>query len=170
MTYGLPRPPLPAARALAILLALLLALSPTALAPTALAAPARTTLMDVENDVMCVACGEPLAVADSPEAYQERDFIRGLIAKGYTKAQIERALVANYGVAVLARPPAHGFNLLVYVLPPAVVAAGLVLLAFLLPRWRRRVRARASDPVGALAHLSPAEQRRLDEELSRFGG
>jgi cytochrome c-type biogenesis protein CcmH len=140
------------------------------LAPAATAAPARASLMDIENDVMCVVCNEPLAVANSPQAYQERGLIRSLIAKGDTKAQIERALVANYGVAVLGHPPAHGFNLAVYVLPPVAVLAGLALLAFTLPRWRRRVRARASLATTAPPPLTAAEQQRLDEELSRFPG
>lgn len=140
------------------------------LTPVATAAPARASLMDIENDVMCVVCNEPLAVANSPQAYQERDFIRGLIAKGETKRQIERALVANYGIAVLGKPPAQGFNLTVYVLPPAILAAGLALLAFTLPRWRRRVRARAPGPTPAEQSPSPADQRRLDEELGRFAG
>ena len=141
-----------------------------AIIPIAAAAPARASLMDIENNVMCVVCNEPLSVANSPEAYQERNFIRGLIAKGETKRQIERALVANYGVAVLGKPPAHGFNLTIYVLPPAVLAAGLALLAFTLPRWRRRVRAGASEPASAAPSLSQADEGRLDEELSRFAG
>jgi cytochrome c-type biogenesis protein CcmH len=140
------------------------------LTTVAAAAPARASLMDIENNVMCVVCNEPLSVANSPEAYQERDFIRGLIAKGETKPQIERALVANYGIAVLGKPPAHGFNLTIYVLPPAVLAAGLALLAFTLPRWRRRVRAKASEPTPAAPSLSQADEGRLDEELSRFAG
>jgi cytochrome c-type biogenesis protein CcmH len=138
--------------------------------PIASAAPARASLMDIENNVMCVVCNEPLAVAESPQAYQERDFIRGLIAKGETKQQIERALVANYGIAVLGKPPARGFNLTVYVLPPAILVAGVVVLAFTLPRWRRRVRADANGGTAAQGPLSPADERRLDEELSRFPG
>ena len=90
---------------------------------------------------MCPSCREPLAVAQSPQAYAERNFIRGLIAQGLTKAQIERQLVAQYGPSVLGKPPAHGFNLTVYVLPPALVLLGLGILAITLPRWRRRTRA-----------------------------
>ena len=145
-----------------------LALIP-ALTPIATAAPARASLLDIENNVMCVVCNEPLAVANSPQAYQERSLIRGLIAKGETKQQIERALVANYGVAVLGKPPASGFNLTVYVLPPAILVGGIVLLAITLPRWRRRVRAKAPGSTSA-ASLSQADERRLDEELSRFAG
>ncbi len=143
-----------------------------ALAPaTAAGAPQqRVSLTDIENDVMCVVCNTPLAVSQSPQADAERQFIRGLIARGETKAQIERALVGQYGPSVLALPPAHGFNLTIYVLPPAILVAGIAALALVLPRWRRRTRAApgvAAD--GAAAPLEPADQRRLDEDLARHG-
>lgn len=153
-----------------VLAALLAAALVLSLAPAAGAAGARASLMDIENDVMCVVCNEPLAVAESPQAYRERNFIRGMIAQGYTKAQIERALVATYGTAVLGRPPAHGFNLTVYILPPAIVVLGIVILAVTLPRWRRRMQANARSPNPPAPTLNPAEQHRLDEELSRFAG
>src|SRR5437763_16960180 len=96
-----------------------------AIAPgSALAASPRASLTDIENDVMCVSCREPLAVAQSPQALAERNFVRMLIAQGLTKRQVEAALVAQYGPAVLGRPPAHGFNLTVYILPPALVVLG----------------------------------------------
>lgn len=159
------------ARALA---ACALALAPGALlttvTPPASAAPARASLMEIESETMCVVCDEPLAVAQSPQAYRERNFIRGLIAQGKTKAQIESALVSVYGPAVLGKPPASGFNLTVYVLPPAVLLAGLAILAFTLPRWRRRVRERAAQQSRAGPSLTADEQRRLDDELSHFAG
>ena len=140
-----------------------------ALAPAGAFAAARASLTDIENDVMCTVCHEPLAVAQSPQAYSERAFIRSLIAQGQTKAQIERALVAQYGPAVLGRPPAHGFNLTVYILPPAILALGIATLAVILPRWRRRGRG-SEDPTPAPKRLDASEERRLEEELSRYGG
>jgi cytochrome c-type biogenesis protein CcmH len=130
----------------------------------------RASLTDIENDVMCVACREPLAVAQSPQAESERAYIRMLIAQGETKRQIEQNLVAQYGPAVLGRPPAHGFNLTVYVLPPAILVAGIAILAVTLPRWRRRTRAAAGSPDQALPVLDPAEAQRLEQELSEFRG
>jgi cytochrome c-type biogenesis protein CcmH len=159
-----------ARRKTAALAVLALALFSALVVPDAAAAHARASLLDIENDVMCTVCNEPLAVADSPEAYQERDFIRGLIAEGETKAQIERQLVVQYGPAVLGRPPAHGFNLTVYVLPPAIVAVGIVVLVITLPRWRRRARAARAQPLAEAPPLDPAEESRLEEELSRYGG
>jgi cytochrome c-type biogenesis protein CcmH/NrfF len=115
---------------------------------------------------MCVSCREPLAVAQSPQAYAERAFIRSLAAQGYDKRQIEQALVAQYGPAVLAKPPAHGFNLTVYVLPPAILLLGIATLAVALPRWRRRTAAQKTRQVPPTP--DPAENARLEQELARF--
>lgn len=151
--------------AAALSLIVLAALVPPAAAS---AANQRASLTDIENDVMCVVCNTPLAVSQSPQADAERQFIRNLIAKGQTKGQIERALVAQYGPSVLALPPAHGFNLTVYVLPPAILVAGIAALAVVLPRWRRRARAAPGVTAdGAAPDLDPAEQRWLEEDLAR---
>jgi cytochrome c-type biogenesis protein CcmH/NrfF len=137
----------------------------------AAAAPAQ--LLVVERDVMCVVCGVPLDEADSDQATREKVFIEQLIAKGENQAQVENALVGQYGTAVLALPPAHGFNLAVYLVPILVAIAVLILLAVLLPRWRRRAPAAAfGGGVGggagaAVPGLSPRESARLDEELAR---
>jgi cytochrome c-type biogenesis protein CcmH len=154
-------------RKLAALLVLMAFTLGTA-AATATAATAAASLTDIENDVMCVSCREPLAVAQSPQAYAERNYIRGLIAEGKTKQQIEQALVAQYGPAVLGKPPADGFNLTVYVLPPAIVLVGIAILAVVLPRWRRRTRGAAVSTSAGGPPLTSAETTRLDEELARF--
>ncbi len=135
------------------------------------AATPRTSLTAIWNDVMCVSCHEPLAVAQSPQAIAEKNYIRTLVAQGETKTQIERALVTQYGPSVLGKPPASGFNLTVYVLPPAILLLGIVTLAITLPRWRRRARAAdAAQPVAARPALTTADERRLAEELSRYPG
>jgi cytochrome c-type biogenesis protein CcmH len=138
----------------------------------AMAAPApKTSLTAVEADVMCVSCRESLAVAQSPQAYAERAFIRTLVAQGYDKRQIEQALVAQYGPAVLGKPPARGFNLTVYVLPPALVLIGIVTLALVLPRWRRRTGAKGRTAASDQApSITPQENARLEQELAHFDG
>lgn len=154
----------PHARTLAVVLALALAALPGA--SLAAAATPRASLTEIENDVMCVACHESLALAQSPEAFSERAYIRQLIGQGLTKKQIERELVAAYGPAVLGQPPAQGFNLLIYVLPPVLVAIGIVALVLTVPRWRRRSRLAAS-PLRAGPPLDPVDIRKLDEDLAR---
>ncbi|HEY6397341.1 MAG TPA: cytochrome c-type biogenesis protein CcmH [Solirubrobacteraceae bacterium] len=129
----------------AALLVAMLALAPQ----TAFGATPRASLTEIQNDVMCPSCREPLALAQSPQAYRERAFILALIAQGETKAQIEQALVAQYG--------------------PAVLLIGLITLAVTLPRWRKRSRAQAApSPSGPV--IKPADARRLEDELARYEG
>jgi cytochrome c-type biogenesis protein CcmH len=158
--------------AAAVVLVIATLASPTPASATA--ATPRASLTDIEQDVMCVSCREPLAVAQSAQADFERAFIRTLIARGETKPQIEQTLVAQYGPSVLGKPPASGFNLTVYILPPALLIAGAVMLAIALPRWRTRTRAAtgasaaASAPRAVGPTLGAADARRLDEDLARF--
>lgn len=160
----------------AIALLITLVAAPVAFAPaitpatSAAAIAPRASLTDIESDVMCTSCREPLEVAQSPQADSERAYIRGLIAQGETKSQIINNLVAQYGTAVLGKPPAHGFNLTVYIIPPAILVLGAGILAFTLPRWRRRTRAAARAPDAPVETLDPADTERLDEELSQFRG
>src|SRR5919198_5654221 len=113
----------------------------TAAAP----AQAKVSFNDIEDEVMCVVCGTPLNLSDSPQADRERAYIRRLIAQGDSKAQIKDALKSQYGPAVLALPDDSGFDLAAYVVPIAAVGVALVLLVLLVPRWRRRGR----EPVPA---------------------
>jgi cytochrome c-type biogenesis protein CcmH len=148
-----------------IFVSALLAIS-LGLAPAALGA-GRASFIQIQDDMMCVACHEPLAVAQSQEAFSERSFIRQLIAQGLTRDQIEKQMVANYGPAVLAKPPASGFNLLIYVLPPALLAIGAVTLLVTIPRWRRRSRIAGEGQLDAGPELDPGDARRLEEDLAR---
>ena len=128
------------------------------------AAEPRTTLPDVEDEVMCVECRTMLNISTSPVADQERAFIRARIAEGMTKDEIKAALVDEYGPAVLAEPGDQGFDLAGWLVPVAVAAfagLGVVLLA---RRWRRP--AEPDAPAGP--DLDPADARRLDAELTAF--
>ena len=134
-----------------------------ALAPVACARPSLPT---IERQVMCVTCKIPLNVAQSPQADRERAFIAGLIAQGDSEAQIERALVTQYGPTVLALPSAHGFDLAAYLVPLAVVLGLLVAFVLLLPRWRRRARAQAA--ASPPPTLSAGDSARLNADMARF--
>ncbi len=152
-------------RLLATLLALSVALAPA----SAWAVAPRASLTDIENDVMCVTCREPLIEAQSPQAAEERGFIRQLIAQGQDKRQIEQALVAQYGPSVLGKPPASGFDLTVYLLPAAAVVLALAATAIVLPPWRRATRAQeAGHPRASGPTLTAAEAQRLEADLQAF--
>ena len=138
-----------------------------ALTAPATAAEPRTTLPDVEDEVMCTTCNVPLNIAESPQADQEREVIRRLIARGLTKEQVKDELVRQYGSDVLALPEEEGVNLAAYLVPIALVLAMLAGAAITLPRWRRRTQNEAASPDGRGA-ASDAELKRLDEDLARW--
>jgi cytochrome c-type biogenesis protein CcmH len=131
------------------------------------AAPApRASLPAIERQVMCVTCKIPLNVAQSPQADRERAFIQGLIQRGFSEAQIKRALVGQYGRAVLALPSAHGFGVFAYAVPLAVLAGLVAALAILLPRWRAgRAGSAEHEPA---PELSRDDAARLDADMARF--
>lgn len=156
-------------RRLFAILSISLGVALAAVAPAASAAtPGPAQLPSIESQFMCVSCHEPLELVSSPQAQSEKAYIVSLLKKGENLSQIKTAMVAQYGPAVLARPPASGFNLTVYILPPVVLIAGLLLLAYTLPKWRRRSRLAAgtSAPVGP--PLAPEQSERVNEELSRL--
>jgi cytochrome c-type biogenesis protein CcmH len=151
----------------AALIALLMAL---ALPTTALAADCpKTTLGDIEDEVMCSICGTPLGLAsEAPQAQRERAYIERLIADCRSKDQIKRALVAQFGESVLAMPGDAGSdNDLGDVLVYAIPAAGIVLagggIAFALARWRRR-----DKPRGRTATTPAADSTRVDVDMERY--
>jgi len=117
----------------------LIVLAALALPPAALAAGClQTTVVDLEDEVMCPVCGMPLGLArEAPQARRERAFIARQIAACRSKDDIKAALVEEFGPAVLAEPPRRGFGATVYGVP--LVAGGAVLAGVILAlrRWRR---------------------------------
>jgi cytochrome c-type biogenesis protein CcmH/NrfF len=155
-------------RALRLLLAVGAALLATATAAPALAAPPRASLPDLEDEVMCVLCKVPLNVAEAPEADAERRFISTLIARGESKDQIKKALVAEYGEGVLSAPKATGFGLAAYLVPLLAILAAAGALAVLWPRWRRSAKQRDARPATPQEPITTADSHRLDQELASF--
>ncbi len=135
------------------------------------AAPAepKTTLPDVEDEVMCPICGTALNLSGAPQADRERAFIRRQIAAGKTKEQIKDALVAEYGTEVLAEPRKSGFELTAWLVPVAAILLAAVAIAIGLRRWRRAARDDDEPPrPGGDPPLEPADAERLDADLARY--
>ena len=123
----------------------------------------RPTLADLEGEVMCPVCNTTLDQSSSPAARQIESFIKARIAAGDSKSEIKDKLVAEYGQQILAAPPAKGFNLLAWLLPFVALFGGAVVLGLLAWHWSRR-----REPRPPVPQLSPALERRVDDELARF--
>jgi cytochrome c-type biogenesis protein CcmH len=124
----------------------------------------RPTLADLEGEVMCPVCNTTLDQSSSPAARQIEAFISARIAAGDSKSEIKDRLVAEYGAQILAAPPKKGFNLLAWLLPIVGLLGGALVLGLLAWRWSHT---REPGPP-TTAQLSPALERRVDEELARF--
>lgn len=126
----------------------------------------QTTLVDVEDEVMCPICGTLLELSNSPQAQRQKVFISRLVAAGKTKEEIKDAMVAQYGSQVLALPEGSGFNLSAYLVPVIAFIVALVALAVGVRRWRRQG---TSSPASTDARSPEGEDaERLDADLARY--
>jgi cytochrome c-type biogenesis protein CcmH len=129
----------------------------------------KTTLGDIEDEVMCPICGTPLGLAsEAPQAQQQRAFIEEQIADCRSKEQIKSALVAQFGEGVLALPGDESgddelSDVLVYAIPAAAILLALAGIGFAVVRWRGTKRPRPGTPAPAGSDTS-----RLDADLERY--
>lgn len=102
----------------------------------------------------------------SEAAEQIKREVRASLAAGRSRTEIVDAYVAQYGERILVVPRAHGFNLVLYLLPvfTLVVSAGGI--AWLVRRMSRR--AEAPEPAPAPAGSDPAAEAELDRELDEI--
>jgi cytochrome c-type biogenesis protein CcmH len=131
--------------------------------PTAYAGEQHPTQAELEGEVMCPVCGTTLDQSSSPAAEQIKRLIARRIAAGDTSSEIKDRLVAEYGEAILAAPPRHGFGLLAWWLPIAGIVVAAVLVGMGAWRWSR-----AREPAPRAVAPDPALERRLDDELRRY--
>jgi cytochrome c-type biogenesis protein CcmH/NrfF len=142
--------------------ALLLLIAPAA----SLAACPKTSLADVEDEVMCPVCGVPLGLAtESPQAQRERAFIQREAEACKSKQQIKDELVAQFGDRVLALPPDKGFNVAAYLVPAALVLVGIGAIVVIALHRRRSGPGMPGAPSPALAGDDAA---RLEADLERY--
>jgi cytochrome c-type biogenesis protein CcmH/NrfF len=150
--------------------ALLIALALLVAGPTAgaiAAACPKTSLAEIEHEVMCPVCGVPLSLAtEAPQAQRERAFIQREVASCKSKSQIKAELRAQFGDRVLALPPSKGFDVAAYVVPVAVVLAGLAAIALLFLRKRRR--GVQTDAAATRPPLAGEDAARLEADLQRY--
>jgi cytochrome c-type biogenesis protein CcmH len=154
-------------RRAALLAALAAALALPA-AATAASCP-QTTLGDIEDEVMCSVCGTPLGLAEeAPQAQRERAYIEQLIADCRSKDQIKRALVAQFGEAVLAMPGDAGDDggledKLIYIIPGVGLLLAAAAIALTATRWRESKRRQPGAKPAAAADSS-----RVDLDMERY--
>jgi cytochrome c-type biogenesis protein CcmH len=161
-------------RAALLAAAILALLAPAAAAQTC----PRTTLGDIEDEVMCPICGTPLGLAqEAPQAQQQRAFIEEQIGACRSKEEIKRALVAQFGEGVLALPGDESGDddagdVLIYAIPALALLVALGGVAFAVLRWRGA--ADGGGPPGGKGRgprgepAASTDTARLDADLDRY--
>jgi cytochrome c-type biogenesis protein CcmH/NrfF len=147
---------------------LALAMLVTLAAPAAASAAKcpKTSLADLEDEVMCLECKAPLAQSpDAPQAQRERVLIQSLVVRCESKSEIKATLVSQFGDRVLAQPPARGFNLTAYIVPGLAVLAALAAISVAAVRWRRR---RPPGEPAVADGTSAGDSARLEKDLERY--
>jgi cytochrome c-type biogenesis protein CcmH len=155
-------------RILPALLALALTLMPSVLYAVQpdeiMADPAQEArARNLSRELRCMVCqNQSIDDSDAPLARDLRLLVRERIAAGNTDQQVMDFLVARYGEFVLLKPRVEGHTLLLWLVPPLVLAGGGLAL------WlvnRRRNRAAASEE-GASFQLTPEEEARLEKLIA----
>ena len=143
-------------RALATALALLLLSPATALAQSC----PKTSLGDLEDEVMCLQCGVPLNVSeDAPAAKRQRVFIQEQVDACKSKQEIKDMLVAQFGERVLANPDSTG----AWLVPAAAIAGGLLIAGAAAWQWRRQ-----RTPAPAAGPIDSDDDARLRADMERY--
>ena len=111
---------------------------------------ARTS--EVASGLRCPVC-QGVSVEDSPTelARQMRATVRDQLAAGRSPDEVRQYFVDRYGEWILLQPRATGFNMLVYVLPWLLVAAGIAVIVLMVRRWTRPLPAEAAAQASVTA-------------------
>lgn len=120
----------------------------------------------VEGMLMAPCCfANTVAEHRSPMSDKMREEICALAAGGATEVEILDAFVDKYGERILAAPKPQGFNVFAYILPWAVLVAGLVAIGLIL---RRRQPPIVKPPAAPLETTTDSAKARFESELARF--
>ena len=101
----------------------------------------KTSVSDLEDEVMCPVCGTSLGLArEAPQASRERAYIARLVRSCRSKDEIKAALVDEFGESVLALPARTASTYPQYVAPLLALLLAGIAIVVALARWRRAER------------------------------
>jgi cytochrome c-type biogenesis protein CcmH len=134
----------------------------------AASAPA-ATVSEITKQLIC-QCGCRMVVATCycAKAEEMRSEIRTKLDRGSSSAEIVAQYVATYGEKVLAAPTKKGFNLTAWVAPILAVAAGLILLWFVVREFVRRGREAAAMHSTEEIRRDAGFHERVNDELRDY--
>ncbi|MGE0172332.1 MAG: cytochrome c-type biogenesis protein CcmH [Oligoflexales bacterium] len=94
------------------------------------------TFRDIANELRCPTC-QGLSVLDSDATFsvQIKEEVARQLDAGKTKAEVLQFFSERYGPWILRNPPKEGFNIVVWLLPLALLVCGPILVWYFV--WRK---------------------------------
>lgn len=121
----------------------------------------------IARQLYCPVCeNTPLDVCPTTACAQWRELIRQKIAAGWSEQEIKDYFVQQYGARVLGTPPPKGLNLLVYIIPPLAILAGIYVLYRAYRSWKHPSAQAAPSPSAQIP--PPATNGVQDEYIRRL--
>jgi cytochrome c-type biogenesis protein CcmH len=123
----------------------------------------------IAKDLYCPVCeNTPLDVCGTQACDDWRELIRTKLAAGESPQDIFNYFARQYGSGVLAAPPPEGISLLLWLLPVAAVALGLIFFARYMHGLRLAAK-RGNTAVLETADSLPPDDyaNRIEQELRR---
>jgi cytochrome c-type biogenesis protein CcmH len=127
----------------------------------------------IAKQLYCPVCeNTPLDVCGTTACAQWRELIRQKLADGWGEQAIKDYFVQQYGARVLGSPPPKGLNVLVYVIPPLAMVAGVYILYRAYRSWKRPVQPAPIEPTTqpsptGMDALQDDYIRRLEEQVRK---
>jgi len=128
---------------------------------------------DIQTELWCPICqGVRLDECEQKVCQQMRDMIDEMLLEGKSKQEIIDEFVDQYGVVILGEPPKEGVNLMAWLMPLALLLAGLGFAFWMSKKWTQKTPVEATPlataPPGQ-GPESPAEEDNAieDEYLAR---
>lgn len=126
---------------------------------------------EIESSLMC-QCGCSMVIVDCQceWAEQARADIAEKLDAGMTKDEVIQSYVDIYGKKALSAPPKEGFDWVAWIIPFLALAAGGILLFFLLRRWVMvfQQRGRDTDEEDLTLEEQVKYEGKIEEELKKY--
>jgi cytochrome c-type biogenesis protein CcmH len=134
-----------------------------------LAAAPKATVQAVSEGLTCqCGCGLTVANCNHPQcefSLPVRTQIEAMIGKGTGGPEIIAYFRGKYGEKILSAPTREGFNLLAWIMPLAVIAAGGGIIFMAVARWNAKPSAPSPVAVSDFGDNDSELRRRLEREL-----
>jgi cytochrome c-type biogenesis protein CcmH len=124
----------------------------------------------IAKQMYCPVCENiPLDVCGTQACAQWREQIREKLALGWTEDEIKDYFVQLYGDRVLSRPPRHGLNWIIYIIPGLAFVVGAYVLYRGIRNWQVPVAGKPDPEADEKPEAEGQDEyvSRLEDELKK---